>query len=131
MAGSHWQCLHFVANSMLACALLCSRLVVLHVQRPFTAVSASTAKNRTLCVDEGRGGSCELMIGCIAKAAASELHPDMDEMDDVRWIHKDVVKQAVHVSSQPDHPYLGEPPHVIHALPGATPMHPRKSDGLA
>ena len=55
----------------------------------------------------GRGGSCELMIGCIAKAAASELHPDMEEMDDVRWIHKDVVKQVVHASSKPDHPYLG------------------------
>lgn len=47
------------------------------------------------------------MIGCIAKAAATELHPDMDEMDDVRWIHKDVVKQVVHASSQPDHPYMG------------------------
>ncbi len=47
------------------------------------------------------------MIGCIAKAAASELHPDMDEMDDVRWVHKDIVKQAVHTSAEPDHPYLG------------------------
>ncbi|KAK9817473.1 hypothetical protein WJX74_009806 [Apatococcus lobatus] len=55
----------------------------------------------------GRGGSCELMIGCIAKAAATELHPDMDEMDDVRWIPKNVIKQVVHASSQPDHPYMG------------------------
>lgn len=56
----------------------------------------------------GRGGSCELMIGCIAKAAATELHPDMEEMDDVRWIHKDIIKEVVHASSKPDHPYMGE-----------------------
>ena len=56
----------------------------------------------------GRGGSCELMIGCIAKAAATELHPDMEEMDDVRWIHKDIIKRVVHASSKPEHPYMGE-----------------------
>lgn len=32
----------------------------------------------------GRGGSCELMIGCIAKAKTDSLHQDEDEMDDVR-----------------------------------------------
>lgn len=29
----------------------------------------------------GRGGSCELMIGCIAKADKEELHVDMSEME--------------------------------------------------
>lgn len=32
----------------------------------------------------GRGGSCELMIGCIGKALSDELRMDSDEMDDVR-----------------------------------------------
>ena len=32
----------------------------------------------------GRGGSCELMVGCIAKAVDSSLAMDEDEMDDVR-----------------------------------------------
>lgn len=36
----------------------------------------------------GRGGSCELMIGCIARAASLQLHMDPDEMDEVRWVSK-------------------------------------------
>ena len=32
----------------------------------------------------GRGGSCELMVGCIAQALSDDLHMDSDEMDDVR-----------------------------------------------
>ena len=32
----------------------------------------------------GRGGSCELMIGCIGKALDDELRMDEGEMDDVR-----------------------------------------------
>lgn len=32
----------------------------------------------------GRGGSCELMIGCIAQAKTDIVHQDEDEMDDVR-----------------------------------------------
>jgi hypothetical protein len=33
----------------------------------------------------GRGGSCELMIGCVAQAAAGQqLRVDPDEMEDVR-----------------------------------------------
>lgn len=34
----------------------------------------------------GRGGSCELMIGCIGKAVSEELKMDRDEMDDVRCL---------------------------------------------
>ena len=33
----------------------------------------------------GRGGSCELMIGCIAKAQSDDLHQDDTEMDEVRY----------------------------------------------
>ena len=32
----------------------------------------------------GRGGSCELMIGCIGKALSEELRMDPGEMDEVR-----------------------------------------------
>ncbi len=37
----------------------------------------------------GRGGSCELMIGCIAKAASSELRVDPEEMEEVRWVSRE------------------------------------------
>lgn len=37
----------------------------------------------------GRGGSCELMIGCIAKAASSELTVDPLEMAEVRWVSRE------------------------------------------
>ena len=32
----------------------------------------------------GRGGSCELMIGCIAKAKSDTVNVDEQEMDEVR-----------------------------------------------
>lgn len=32
----------------------------------------------------GRGGSCELMIGCLARAAGEELQVDPEEMEEVR-----------------------------------------------
>lgn len=55
----------------------------------------------------GRGGSCELMIGCVAKATSDELHVDSSEMDEVRWIHRDQVAKAVQSSSNADNPLLG------------------------
>ena len=33
----------------------------------------------------GRGGSCELMIGCIGKALSDDLRMDEGEMDEVRY----------------------------------------------
>ncbi|KAI7840059.1 hypothetical protein COHA_006190 [Chlorella ohadii] len=54
----------------------------------------------------GRGGSCELMIGCIAKAASSELRVDPEEMEEVRWVSREEVAQAVRESESPDSPYL-------------------------
>lgn len=58
----------------------------------------------------GRGGSCELMIGCVAKATNDELHVDRSEMDEVRWIHRDQVAKAVRSSSSHDNPLLGMQP---------------------
>ncbi|CAK0736539.1 hypothetical protein CVIRNUC_000762 [Coccomyxa viridis] len=56
----------------------------------------------------GRGGSCELMIGCMAKAKSDALHMDDTEMDDVRWISKADVKKALERSSAADNPLTGE-----------------------
>lgn len=44
---------------------------------------------RAPCLPAGRGGSCELMIGCIAKAASSELTVDEEEMSEVRWVSQE------------------------------------------
>ena len=56
----------------------------------------------------GRGGTCELMIGCIAKATSDTLHMDESEMDDVRWVSRDQLKLAVEDSKRTDTPYQGE-----------------------
>ncbi|DBB08850.1 TPA: hypothetical protein ACH3X3_007500 [Trebouxia sp. C0006] len=55
----------------------------------------------------GRGGTCELMIGCIAKATSDALHMDESEMDDVRWVGRDQLKKAVEDSKRKDTPYQG------------------------
>lgn len=34
----------------------------------------------------GRGGSCELMVGCLARARSEELAVNFEEMEDVRWV---------------------------------------------
>jgi len=57
----------------------------------------------------GRGGTCELMIGCIAKATSDTLHMDESEMDDVRWVGRDQLKKAVEDSKRKDTPYQGQP----------------------
>ena len=57
--------------------------------------------------DAGRGGTCELMIGCIAKAASDTLHMDQSEMDDVRWVSRDQLQKAVEDSRRTDTPYQG------------------------
>jgi hypothetical protein len=58
----------------------------------------------------GRGGSCELMIGCIAKAKSDELHMDDSEMEEVRWVSKADVSKALERSSGKDNPLVGEAP---------------------
>ena len=35
------------------------------------------------CPQAGRGGTCELMVGAVAKATSLDLDVDTDEMDDV------------------------------------------------
>lgn len=56
----------------------------------------------------GRGGTCELMIGCIAKATSTTLHVDETEMDDVRWVSRELLQKAVQDSQRMDTPYHGE-----------------------
>lgn len=56
----------------------------------------------------GRGGSCELMIGCVAKAKSDELHIDDSEMEEVRWVSRADVSKALERSSSTDNPLVGE-----------------------
>lgn len=42
------------------------------------------------------------MIGCVAKATSDELHVDISEMEEVRWITREQVAQAVQRSSDSD-----------------------------
>ncbi|KAL4423481.1 hypothetical protein ABPG77_003614 [Micractinium sp. CCAP 211/92] len=55
----------------------------------------------------GRGGSCELMIGCIAKAGGDAITVDPQEMEEVRWVRREDVAAAVQLAQSPDSPYLG------------------------
>ncbi|KAL4437163.1 hypothetical protein ABPG75_004302 [Micractinium tetrahymenae] len=55
----------------------------------------------------GRGGSCELMIGCIAKAGGDTITVDPMEMAEVRWVSREDVAAAVRLAAAPDSPYLG------------------------
>jgi NADH pyrophosphatase NudC (nudix superfamily) len=48
------------------------------------------------------------MIGCVAKAKSDDLHVDQSEMEEVRWVSRDVVAQALSRSSGSDNPLLGE-----------------------
>ena len=63
----------------------------------------------------GRGGSCELMIGSVAKATSDEVNFDRDEMDDVRWVTRQEAASALRVSEQKANPYLGAhgPSHIV------------------
>jgi len=36
-----------------------------------------------------------LMIGCLAEAESEEIKPDEDELEDVRWFHRDEARQMV------------------------------------
>eukprot|EP00887_Chlorella_sp_A99_P005196 scaffold1.g5196.t1 len=55
----------------------------------------------------GRGGSCELMIGALAKAAGEELSVNYQEMEEVRWVSRAEALAAVHAADDPDNPLLG------------------------
>ena len=58
----------------------------------------------------GRGGSCELMIGCIAQAKSNTLHMDDTEMEEVRWVSRADVAKALDRSSSKDNPLTGDTP---------------------
>ena len=59
-------------------------------------------------VHAGRGGSCELMIGCIAQAKSDALHMDDTEMEEVRWVSRADVAKALERSSSKDNPLTGD-----------------------
>lgn len=67
----------------------------------------TTRKEMEMFMLAGRGGTCELMIGCIAKATSNALHMDESEMDDVRWVSRDQLQKAVEDSKRKDTPYQG------------------------
>lgn len=46
----------------------------------------------------GRGGSCELMLGCVAEAVSTELDVDTTEMEDVRWFSRAEAAAALEAS---------------------------------
>ena len=50
----------------------------------------------------GRGGSCELMIGCVGKADAEAIAMDESEMEDVRWVSREQLRAAVARSAATD-----------------------------
>lgn len=54
----------------------------------------------------GRGGSCELMIGCIAQAASEVIEIDPREMAECRWVGRDEVKAALERSTSPESPFI-------------------------
>jgi len=54
----------------------------------------------------GRGGSCELMIGCIAKTRSETLHIDYSEMEECRWVEKEEVLEALKKSLNPESPFV-------------------------
>ena len=52
----------------------------------------------------GRSGSCELMIGCVARALTTDIAVNTTEMEDVRWFSrgeaKEMLDNSVSVSLQ-------------------------------
>eukprot|EP00884_Botryococcus_braunii_P011661 jgi/Botrbrau1/20496/Bobra.145_2s0054.2 len=54
----------------------------------------------------GRAGSCELMIGCVAKAEEEELRPNLEEMAEVRWVSKPDLLKALAAAGDPRNPLL-------------------------
>ena len=63
---------------------------------------------RTLGLHAGRAGTCEVMIGCMAKALDDQLHMNGDEMDAVRWVTREEAQKAVRFSSNLDSASAGE-----------------------
>ncbi len=43
----------------------------------------------------GRGANCELMLGCVARAATEEIRPPTDELEGVKWFTRDEARQML------------------------------------
>lgn len=43
----------------------------------------------------GRAGSCELMVGCVAKACNKQIALDVSELEDAKWCSREDVHRAV------------------------------------
>jgi NAD+ diphosphatase len=54
----------------------------------------------------GRGGSCELMIGCLATTTSEQLNINDDEMAECRWVDREEVLAALKNSINPDSPFI-------------------------
>ncbi|KFM25303.1 Nudix hydrolase 19, chloroplastic [Auxenochlorella protothecoides] len=55
----------------------------------------------------GRGGSCELMIGCVAKATSNDIDMDAAEMAIVQWLPREDVRKALKNSGSAASPLNG------------------------
>ena len=49
----------------------------------------------------GRYGSCELMIGCIARATSYEVLLNPNEMEDVQWYDRNELRAAIQLYERP------------------------------
>eukprot|EP01041_Mallomonas_annulata_P006474 gene6474-13073_t len=48
----------------------------------------------------GRGGGCELMLGCVARANSWDINISETEMDDVRWFSREQAKSMLLASNR-------------------------------
>ena len=66
----------------------------------------------------GRGGTCELMLGCFAEAQSTQLVVDTSEMEDVRWFTREEVR-LMHEASTAYANDGGQPPEGVLWVPGS------------
>jgi NADH pyrophosphatase NudC (nudix superfamily) len=76
----------------------------------------------------GRGGGCELMIGCCCVAVTTEIHPEDEDVREVRWFTREEVEQMIEASSSqhsqaaliggemPSQPFIPGPYAIAHHL---------------
>ena len=56
----------------------------------------------------GRAGTCELMIGCVARAASADDEAEAsEELQEVRWFTRGEIRDALERSGQAANPYNG------------------------
>lgn len=118
--------MHDIRDNLVVSSGVCMRVVV--QARAFIQVAREVREEAGVEVDNihilgsqpwpiGRGGSCELMVGCIAKAKDDTLHMDDTEMEEVRWVSRADVSKALERSSAADNnPLTGEPQSIACSL---------------